>query len=245
MRTQGDTAEPNHGNQRHCTENRQQAPVPCFESRQDKKQKLPVKKGGSDGVTTGKTVTRPIHKRAVNKRPLSVNQNLYPLVQKHAAGNSDYERREKRPPSFPCKKQRQRKHNNPDPLTRTEVGERMQYGDKRRGETLMKPRRKLLIGASKWIGQSELREKKCVCHRKSGASLSPIKRKSTNYVNKIGYQNNLDDKIAAKASQEPNPQNETVTNTPEIILAKKYRVRYIAFKLLIRYVDIRVALGAL
>src|SRR4030095_7618703 len=123
MRTQGDTAEPNHDNQRHCTENRQQAPMPCFESRQDKEQELPVKKSGSDGVTTGKTVTRPIHQWAINKRPLSVDQNLYPLVQKHAAGNSNNERRERRPPSFPCKKQHQRKQNNTDPLGRNELSD--------------------------------------------------------------------------------------------------------------------------
>ena len=63
-----------------------------FDKGQNKKQELPVKKSGSDGVAAGETVARPIDKRTIKKRPLPVNKNLYPFVQKHAAGNSDYKR---------------------------------------------------------------------------------------------------------------------------------------------------------
>ncbi len=144
----------------------------CFESGQNKKQELPVKKSGSDRVTAGKTVTRPIHKWAIKERPLPMNKNLYPLVQKHAAGNSNDKHDQRWPPSFPNKKQHQRKDSNTDPLSGTEVGKCMQHGDECRAEALMKPRSKLLIRASKWIGQGKWRhrilgEKKRVCHEKA------------------------------------------------------------------------------
>src|SRR5262245_7770082 len=152
MRTQRDATEPYQGDQAYRTENGQQPPMARFEAGQNKKQKLPVQKSSSNSVTAGKTVTRPIHKRAIKKRPLPVNKNLYPLVQKHPAGNSDNERHERWPPSFPCKEQNQREHNNTDPLPGTKVGERVQHGNDCRREALMEPYRKLLIFARKWIG---------------------------------------------------------------------------------------------
>ncbi len=51
-----------------------------FETGQNKKEDLSVKESGSDGVATGKTVARPIHKWARNEGPLPVHKNLYPLV---------------------------------------------------------------------------------------------------------------------------------------------------------------------
>src|SRR4029450_2751201 len=184
MRPQRNTAEPNQDNQRYCADNGQHTPVTPFESGQNKKQELPIKKSGSDGVTAGKTVTRPIHKRTIEEGPLPMNKNLHPLVQEHAARNSDDERDQRWPPSFPNEKQYQRKDNNTDPLPGTEVGERVQHGNQCRSKAFMEPCRKLVISASKWIRQGErrhevLREEKRVCHKRSGASLSPVRSKST------------------------------------------------------------------
>src|SRR5206468_7477722 len=110
-----------------------------------------------------------------------------PLVYEHATGNGDNESDERRPPSFPCKKQHQHGDNDTDPLPGAEVGECAQHSNECRSEPLMEPSRKLVISASKWIGQCELRyeilgEKKCVYHGRSSASLSPKKSESTNYV---------------------------------------------------------------
>ena len=56
----------------------------CFESGQNKKQELPVKKSGSDRVTAGKTVTGPVNERAFDKGPLPMHSELQPFVQQHA-----------------------------------------------------------------------------------------------------------------------------------------------------------------
>src|SRR5438034_2788173 len=95
MRTQSDAAEPHQSNQQHRTENGEQPPVARFESWQDKKQELPVKQSRADCVTASKTVTRPIHERAVNKRPLPMNNNLHPLVQQHSTRNGDDQRHQR------------------------------------------------------------------------------------------------------------------------------------------------------
>src|SRR5207249_3272213 len=101
MRAQGDPTESDQEDQRHSAANAEQSPMPCFKRRQDKKQELSVKQSGSDGVAAGKTVTRPIHERAVNERAMPVNNDLQPLVQQHAAGNGNDEGYERGPPSFP------------------------------------------------------------------------------------------------------------------------------------------------
>src|SRR5438105_7445389 len=116
MRTQSDSAEPHQSNQQHRTENGEQPPVSRFKSWQDKKQELPVKQSRADGVTAGKTVTRPIHERAVNKGPLPMNNNLHPLVQQHSTRNGDDQRHQRRPPFFPYKIQYHEKQNRSDPL---------------------------------------------------------------------------------------------------------------------------------
>jgi hypothetical protein len=74
-------------------------------------------------VAAGKTVTRPIHKWTIDEGPLPMNQNLYPLVQEHAAGNGDDESDKRGPPAFPRKKQHDSEQNKTDPLARTKLGE--------------------------------------------------------------------------------------------------------------------------
>src|SRR6266513_1182329 len=143
-----------------------------LEAGQNKKQELPVKKSSSDGVAAGKTVTRPVHKGAVNERPMPMNNNLQPFVQQHAAGNSNDQGHERGPPSFPHKKQHQRKHDKTDPLPGSKIGERAQHAHKCRGQALVEPSRKLVIRSSKGISQGERRhkilgEKKCVCHKET------------------------------------------------------------------------------
>src|SRR5438876_4342181 len=111
----------------------------CFKRGQDKKQELSVKQSSSDGVAAGKTVTRPIHERAVNERAMPMNKKLHPLVQQHAAGNSNDQSYKRRPPSFPRKKKGHREHNNSDPLSGTKLGERAQHTHEHGREMLMKP----------------------------------------------------------------------------------------------------------
>jgi hypothetical protein len=193
-----------------------------FDKGQNKKQELPIKKSSSNGVTAGETVTRPIHKRTIHKGPLPLNKDLHPFVQQHAAGDSDDQRHERWPPSFPHKKQHQRKDSNTDPLSGTEVGECMQDGDECWAEALMKPRSKLVIGTTKWIGHGQWRhrilgEKKCVCHKSSGANLYPISRKSTNCVNKSRLSRRIS---LARDSQKTFGQKTARAKISEFILAK-------------------------
>src|SRR5262245_58748548 len=111
----------------------------------------------------------------------------------------------------------------------------------------MEPFRKLVICASKWIGQSKRRheilgQKKRVCHRRNGTSLSPMKRESTNCVKKCIFSaqaRSQSYQLKRATRQSPRSARPTI---PELVLAKISRLRYIAFGLLIRYVDIRVFL---
>ena len=89
MCTQRDTTESYQEHKERSAENAESSPMPCFEGWQDKQQQLAVKQSGSDGMTAGKTVSRPIYKRAVNKRSLPMNLNLEPFVQQHATGNGN------------------------------------------------------------------------------------------------------------------------------------------------------------
>src|SRR5882724_8452371 len=145
MRAQGDTAESHQEDQRHSADNAEQPPVARFKGWQDEKQELSVKQSGSDGVAAGKAVTRPIHERAVDERTMSMNKDLHPLGQQHAAGNSNDQSYKRGPPAFPRKIQHQRKHNDPNPFARTKLGECAEHAHKCRSEPLMKPCSELVI----------------------------------------------------------------------------------------------------
>jgi hypothetical protein len=89
----------------------------------------------------------------------------------------------------------------------------------------MEPCREIVIGASKWISQRERRrkilgEKKRVCHNRSGARLSPIRRESTNCVNKPTLPRQTRRQIPGKKSQHNIRQNQLRAKIPEILLAK-------------------------
>src|SRR6266536_2389575 len=122
-------------------------------------------------LSAGKTVTRPIHKRTIHEGPLPMNNNLHPLVQQHAAGNSDDQGHERGPPSFPRKKQHQRKQNNTDPLGRTKVSECAQHTDKCVRQVRVEPSRDFMIGSGKGVDHGEghaiLGENEGVCQKKN------------------------------------------------------------------------------
>ena len=122
-----------------------------LEQRQQKKKKLSVKQSGTHCMAAGKAVTRPIRKGALYKWPVPMNQKLKPLVQQHATGDGNDQRDQGRPQSFPGKKQYQRKQNDCDPLTRTELCQRVQYCDERRSQTLMESCGNTVIGSPKRI----------------------------------------------------------------------------------------------
>src|SRR5262249_24566579 len=87
--TEGYATETYEQDQRCGPENTNDSQMPPFEQRQQKEQKLSVKQSGTHRMPTGKTVTRPIHKRAVHKRPVPMNQEFNPLVKQHATGNAN------------------------------------------------------------------------------------------------------------------------------------------------------------
>ena len=89
MRTQSNATESDEHHQQCRGHNTQQPPMPRLQRGQNKEQELPVKQSCSDGVATGKTVTRPIHERTINKGPLPMHKNLHALVQQHAARHSN------------------------------------------------------------------------------------------------------------------------------------------------------------
>ncbi|PYL22486.1 MAG: hypothetical protein DMF44_10835 [Verrucomicrobia bacterium] len=73
---------------------------------------------------------------------------------------------------FQAKKQYQRKQNDCDPLTRTELCQRVQYCGERRSQTLMKPCGNTVIGSPKRILNRQsyrgiLQGKECVYHKKA------------------------------------------------------------------------------
>jgi len=155
MCAQSNPAESYQGNQQYCAENGQSPPVPYFHPGQDKKQELPIKQSRSNRVATGKTVTRPIHKRAVNERAMPMNKHLHQLIKQHAAWNSHNQSDERRPRSFPDEKQYHEKQNNTDPLARTKIGERPQDGHKCAGQVRVEPCREPVIGFRKGIDYGE------------------------------------------------------------------------------------------
>ena len=116
-----------------------------FDNGQNKKQELPVKKSGSDGVTAGKTVTRPIHKWTIHKGPLPVNKDLHPLVQKHAAGTATINVTSDGHHRFQTKNNTSAKTaipiHSPEPKLVNACSTATNAGR----EVLMKPRRKLVI----------------------------------------------------------------------------------------------------
>src|SRR5437868_12831115 len=116
MCAQRDTAESDQADKQGGARKRQPAPVPRLHGWENKKSELPVKKSGSDRMSAGKAVARPIDKGAINKRPLPVNKNLHPLVELHSSGNSDEQGHQRRPPLFPHKVQRHEKQYGADPL---------------------------------------------------------------------------------------------------------------------------------
>src|SRR5213595_3623153 len=151
MRAQGDTAESHQEDQRHSADDAEQPPVARFEGWQDEKQELPVKQRRCNRVATGKTVTRPIHERAINKRPMPMNKDLQPLVQQHAAGNSDDQCHERRSPFFPHKIQHHEEQDRSDPFTRAELSERSQHAHECAGQMRVEPSRDFVIGSSKGV----------------------------------------------------------------------------------------------
>src|SRR5882724_9671182 len=151
MRAQGDTAESHQEDQRHGADNAEQPPVARFKGWQDEKQELSVKQRRCNRVATGKTVTRPIHERAINKRTMPMNKNLQPLVQQHAAGNSDDQCHERRPPFFPHKIQRHEEQDRSDPFTRAELSERSQHAHECARQMRVEPSRDFMIGSAKGV----------------------------------------------------------------------------------------------
>jgi hypothetical protein len=107
MRTQCDPAESYEQNQGHSAENAEKPQMAPLEQRQQKNQKLSVKQSRGNRMAAGKTVTRQVDEWTVDKGPLPMNHKLQPLVQQHAAGHSNHQRHERRPRSFPRKKQHQ------------------------------------------------------------------------------------------------------------------------------------------
>src|SRR6516165_1976049 len=103
MRAKRDAAKSHEHNQRCSPEDANRSKLATLEQRQQKKEKLSVKQSGTYRMPTGKTVTRPINKRAVHKWPVPMNQNLDPLVQQHAAWNGNNQRHQRRPGPFPYK----------------------------------------------------------------------------------------------------------------------------------------------
>jgi len=151
--------------------------MPRFKDGQDKKQELPVKQSGSNRVAAGKTVARPIHEWAVDERAMPMNNDLDPLVQKHAARNSNDQRHKRWPPSFPDEEQHQGTKNDCDPFPGAKLGECAQNAHERRGETLMKPCRDSVIGTPERIPNGQrrigsLEGRQCVYHRKADEAYS-------------------------------------------------------------------------
>src|SRR5438034_3369158 len=104
MRAQRNAAESHHKHERCRAENAKDARMARFQQRQQKKQELSIEQSGRDGVTAGKTVTRPVHVWTFDKGSLSMNCKLQPLVQQHAAWDSNDQRDQRWPPSLPRKK---------------------------------------------------------------------------------------------------------------------------------------------
>jgi hypothetical protein len=177
MRAQRDAGESYQENQRRSAANAEKSQMARLERRQDKKKKLPVKQSGSDRVTAGKTVTRPIDEWPVNKRAMPMNKNLQPLIQQHATRNGKDQSHQRWPPSFPGKKQHERTQNDSDPLPRAKLGECAQYADEHRREPFMKPDRNSVIGTPQRIPYGQRRreilgEKQAGCHEKRKDSIS-------------------------------------------------------------------------
>src|SRR5262249_33973797 len=76
----------------------------------------------------------------------------------------------------------------------------------------------------------------------TGPILSPTRRESSNCVNNPGPTRQVRQQNYCKDSQENVCQKPALAKNAEIVLAKITPLRYIAFTLLIRYVDIRTAL---
>jgi len=109
MRTQRNAAESHYKHERCRAANANDAPMARFQQRQQKKQKLSIKQSGRDSMTAGKTVTSPVHVWAFDKRSLPMNYKLQPLIQQHAAGDSNDQHDQRWPRSFPNEEQHQRK----------------------------------------------------------------------------------------------------------------------------------------
>src|SRR5882724_10071560 len=80
MCAQSDPAESHQEDQSRSAANAEQPPMARFEDGQDKQQELSVKESSSNRVAAGKTVTRPIHERAINERTMSMDELLNQLI---------------------------------------------------------------------------------------------------------------------------------------------------------------------
>src|SRR2546430_2187984 len=138
MRAQGDSSEANQNN--HCDrgEDAHLSPGAGFHERQDEKKKLAIEQGGSDRVPAGKTVTRPINKRARHKGALPLHEKLDQLVEQHPAGHGDDETGERWPPSFPNEKCSPEKQSDADEFTGARFAQSAQDTHDMRGQAKMK-----------------------------------------------------------------------------------------------------------
>ena len=88
MGAQRDPTESDEHHQDCCGHNAEQSPMPCLKQRQDKQQELPVKQSCSDGVATGKAVTRPIDEGAVHEGPMPMDEEGICASCEHSEGLS-------------------------------------------------------------------------------------------------------------------------------------------------------------
>jgi len=181
MRAQGDSSEANQNNHRDRGEDAHLSPGPGFHERQNEKKKLAIEQGGSDRVPAGKTVTRPIDKRARRKGALPLHEKLDQLVEQHPAGNGDNETGERWPPSFPNEKCSPEKQSDADEFTGARFAQSAQYRHEKRRQVEMKPGRETLIGSGERIDQGEgcgemgERERR---HKKGSCRLFILQRRS-------------------------------------------------------------------
>ena len=73
MRTQGNSAEANQDDDNDRGSKQENPVTTAFDQRKNKKGDLSVKEGGSNSVSAGETVARPIHEPAVYERTMAMH----------------------------------------------------------------------------------------------------------------------------------------------------------------------------
>src|SRR5438105_14978192 len=117
MRAERDPTETDKGNDGTCHRNSQHATAPALDRRDDKQGKLPVKQRRPNGMTAGKTVTRPIDEPAVHKSTMTEHQHFHALVQEHSTRHRTKHNYKPQTPALQNKKQHRDGQDKPIPFT--------------------------------------------------------------------------------------------------------------------------------